>query len=248
MKPIALVTGASSGIGAATARLLAGRGYDLAITWHSDQPGAEGVAEEARSSGARVIVIRTDVGLPENVSNLYSKIDAAMGRLDLLVNNAGMVDRTARLEEMSVERITRMFRVNTIGALLVAGQAVKRMARRYGGNGGVIVNVSSRAAELGGAGQFVDYAASKGAIDTLTRGLALENAMEGIRVVGVRPGIIETPIHGRGGEPDRAIRLAGQIPVQRAGSAEEVAAVIGWLASDAASYVTGATLDVSGGR
>lgn len=248
MRKIALVTGASSGIGAATARLLAIRGYDLAITWHSDQPGAEAVAEDTRRSGAKVIVIRTDVGLPENISNLFTKVDAAMGRLDLLVNNAGMVDRTARLEEMSVERVTRMFRVNTIGALLVAGQAVKRMALRYGGAGGVIVNISSRAAKLGGADQFVDYACSKGAIDTLTRGLALENALEGIRVAGVRPGIIETPIHGRGGEPDRASVLAPMIPMRRSGTADEVAQVIVWLASDAASYITGATIDVSGGR
>ncbi len=248
MRRVALVTGASSGIGAATARLLAARGHDLAITWRTDQPGAEAVAEAARKDGARVHVIRTDMALPENIHHLFGILDATFGRLDLLVNNAGMIDRAARLEEMSAERLTRMFRVNTIGALLAAGHAVRRMALRYGGAGGVIVNVSSRAAELGGAGRSVDYAASKGALDTLTRGLALENADEGIRVVGVRPGIIETPLHGRGGEPDRAERMAPDLPMRRAGTAEEVAETILWLASDAASYVTGTTLDVSGGR
>lgn len=248
MRKVALVTGSSSGIGAATARALAKSGHDLVLTWHSDQQGAEGVAETARASGARVIVIRTDCGLPENIQHLYAMLDANFGRIDLLVNNAGMVDRAARLEEMSLERITRMLRVNTIGALLVAAQAVRRMAFRYGGKGGVIVNVSSRAAVLGGGGTHVDYAASKGALDTLTKGLADENALEGIRVVGVRPGLIETPLHGRGGDPERAARLATNVPMQRPGSAEEVAEAIVWLASDAASYVTGTMLDVAGGR
>lgn len=245
-RPVSLITGASSGIGAATVPLLAAAGYDLLLAYNSDRAGAEASAEIARSQGARVEIAQADVATNAGVEALYAAHDAAFGRLDALVNNAGIVGQTAPVTDFDAERLTRMFQTNVIGAILVAKEAVLRM--KAGGRGGVIVNVSSAAARLGSANQYVDYAASKAAIDTFTKGLSDEVAPEGIRVMSVRPGLIETPLHEKGGEPGRADRLAHMVPMRRKGSAEEVAKAIAWLVSDEASYVTGSTLDVTGGR
>jgi NAD(P)-dependent dehydrogenase (short-subunit alcohol dehydrogenase family) len=243
-----LITGASSGIGAATALMAARRGYNVAIHYRSDAKAAQLVAHMAEEAGAETHVFKADVGIPEEVERLFEEFDSKFATLDGLVNNAGMVDVAARLDEMSAERITRIVNVNLVGALLVAKEAVLRMSQAYGGDGGSIVNISSAAARLGAAGQYVDYAASKGAIDTLTIGLANEVAREGIRVTAIRPGIIETAIHAKGGEPDRAERLAHTVPMARAGTAEECAEAIMFLLSEQSSYVTGTILDVSGGR
>jgi NAD(P)-dependent dehydrogenase (short-subunit alcohol dehydrogenase family) len=240
-----LITGASSGIGAATALMAARRGYNVAIHYRSDAKAAQLVAHMAEEAGAETHVFKADVGIPEEVERLFEEFDSKFATLDGLVNNAGMVDVAARLDEMSAERITRIVNVNLVGALLVAKEAVLRMSQAYGGDGGSIVNISSAAARLGAAGQYVDYAASKGAIDTLTIGLANEVAREGIRVTAIRPGIIETAIHAKGGEPDR---LAHTVPMARAGTAEECAEAIMFLLSEQSSYVTGTILDVSGGR
>ncbi|MCR8725342.1 SDR family oxidoreductase [Frigidibacter sp. ROC022] len=242
-----LITGASTGIGAACARLAAPT-HDLALGFRSDTAAATEVADQARAAGARVELLQADLSIPGEVERMFAEFDAAFPRLDGLVNNAGIVDQAARLDEIDPLRLRRMVDTNLIGPLLVAGQAVRRMSTRYGHAGGVIVNISSVAARLGGPGQYVDYAATKGALDTMTRGLADEVARESIRVCGIRPGIIETPIHGKGGQPDRAARMAALVPMQRAGTASEVAEAVLWLLSDAASYVTGATLDVTGGR
>jgi glucose 1-dehydrogenase len=241
-----LITGASTGIGAATAGLAAKRGYDLILTYNADATGAEAVAETARSAGAQVLTQRADVAEPDDIKALFARIDAEFGRLDALVNNAGVVDMATRVSELTHARLRRMFDINVIGAMLVAAETVQRMEAQ--GAGGAIVNVSSVAARLGSANQYVDYAASKAAIDTFTKGLSDEVAASGIRVNAVRPGLIETGIHARGGEPDRAQRLAPNVPMQRTGTAEEVASAILYLLSDEASYVTGALLDVGGGR
>ncbi len=246
MRRVLLVTGASAGIGAATARLAATRDYDLVLNYNSDHAGAETVAEAARNAGARTLICQADVGDPDQITRMYHQIDAEFGRLDALVNNAGVVDRSARVTEFSHDRLRRMFDINVIGAMLVAKEAVLRM--QAGGKGGAIVNISSAAARLGSAGQYVDYAASKAAIDTFTKGLSDELARENIRVNSVRPGLIETDIHAKGGEPGRAKRLAATVPMQRTGSADEVADAILYLLSDAASYVTGSILEVTGGR
>ncbi|MCV2890137.1 SDR family oxidoreductase [Ruegeria aquimaris] len=246
MRKTLLITGASAGIGAATARLAAARGYDLALNYRSDQAGAEAVAEAARAAGAQVILCPADVADPEQIEQMYAAIDAAFPRLDALVNNAGIVDRTAKVTDLTHARLRRMFDVNVIGAILVAKEAVLRMQAH--GQGGAIVNISSAAARLGSANQYVDYAASKAAIDTFTKGLGDEVAGQNIRVNAIRPGLIETGLHGKGGEPDRAQRLAHMVPMKRTGSAEEVAEAILYLLSDAASYVTSTTLDVTGGR
>lgn len=245
-RKICLITGASAGIGAATARLAAARGYDLALTYNSDPKGAETVAESARAAGARVLVHQADVANPDDITALFEAVDSEFGRLDALVNNAGVVDMATRVSELSHARLRRMFDINVIGAMLVAKEAVIRMEAQ--GDGGAIVNVSSAAARLGSANQYVDYAASKAAIDIFTKGLSDEVAAQNIRVNALRPGLIETEIHAKGGEPDRAQRLAPGVPMQRTGSAEEVAEGILYLLSDAASYVTGTTLDVTGGR
>ena len=246
MRKICLITGASAGIGAATARLAATRGYDLALTCNADAAGAEAVATDARAAGARALTIRADVASPDDIAALYAAVDAEYGRLDALVNNAGVVDMTAKVTDMTHERLRRMFDINVIGAILVAKEAVLRMQAQ--GEGGAIVNISSAAARLGSGNQYVDYAASKAAIDIFTKGLSDEVAAEGIRVNALRPGLIETGIHGKGGEPDRAQRLAHMVPMKRTGSAEEVARSVLYLLSDEASYVTGALLDVTGGR
>ena len=246
MRKVLLITGASAGIGAATARLAATRGYDLALNYNSDRAGAEAVANDAEIAGARTLICQADVADPEQITRMYHEIDNAFGRLDALVNNAGVVDKTARVTELSHDRLRRMFDINVIGAILVAKEAVQRMQAQ--GDGGAIVNISSAASRLGSGGQYVDYAASKAAIDTFTKGLSDEVAGENIRVNSVRPGLIETEIHAKGGEAGRAQRLAHMVPMQRTGSAREVADAVLYLLSDEASYVTGSILEVTGGR
>ncbi len=246
MRPVLLITGASAGIGAACARLAATRGYDLALNYRSDTAGMEAVAADTLAAGANTLIVQADVSDPDAITAMFATIDAHFGRLDALINNAGIVDQKAQVTDITPQRLKRMFEVNVIGAILVAQAAVIRMKKQ--GQGGAIVNVSSAAARLGSGNQYVDYAASKAAIDTFTKGLADEVAADNIRVMALRPGLIETGIHAKGGEPDRAERLAHMVPMKRTGSAEEVAAPILWLLSDEASYVTGSTLDVTGGR
>jgi NAD(P)-dependent dehydrogenase (short-subunit alcohol dehydrogenase family) len=244
---VVVITGASRGIGAATARLFAHRGWAVCVGYRTDAESARRVVEECSAVGATAISILVDVSLPESVASFFEKADS-LGAVRALVNNAGIVDRRARVDEMTVDRLRRMFTVNAIGPLLCAGEAVRRMSTRHGGAGGAIVSVSSAATRLGSPGQYVDYAASKAAVDTMTLGLAKEVAREGIRVNAVRPGLIETEIHASGGEPDRVERLQHEIPMQRGGRPDEVANAIAWLCSSEASYVTGALIDVSGGR
>ncbi|MEW9919099.1 SDR family oxidoreductase [Marimonas sp. MJW-29] len=244
-RPLCLVTGASAGIGAACARLAATKGYDLALTYNSDAEGAAKVAAACEAEGARTLVMQVDVAKEADIAAMYAQIDDRFDHLDALINNAGIVAPTARVADMPADRIRQIFDVNVIGALLVAQGAVKRMEP---GGKGVIVNISSAAARLGSANQYVDYAASKAAIDIFTKGLSDEVAPAGLRVMAVAPGLIETDIHAKGGEPGRAERLAHMVPMRRPGSAEEVAQAVLWLLSDEASYVTGSTLDVTGGR
>lgn len=246
MRPVCVITGASGGIGTATARLAAARGYDLALSYNGNKAAAEAVAADARKAGARAEIYRADVAKPEDIEALFTAVDGDFGRIDALVNNAGVVDMAARVTDFTHDRLRRMFDINVIGAMLAAKEAVLRMQAQ--GSGGSIVNISSVAARLGSANEFVDYAASKAAIDTFTKGLANEVATDGIRVNSLRPGLIETEIHAKGGEPDRAERLAVNVPMKRVGTAEEVADAVLYLLSDQASYVTGAFLDVSGGR
>jgi NAD(P)-dependent dehydrogenase (short-subunit alcohol dehydrogenase family) len=243
-----LVTGASRGIGAATARLAAQRGWDVAINYTRDQAAAQAVAADVRAAGRLALVLQADVADEAQVLLMFSTIDREWGPLQGLVNNAGVVDVAARIDEGTVVRWQRMFNVNVVGSFVCAREAVKRMSTRHGGAGGAIVNLSSAAARIGGGGQYVDYAAAKGAIDSFTVGLAREVANEGIRVNAVRPGIISTGIHASGGQPDRVAKMAPLVPMQRAGTAEEVAAAIVWLLSDEAGYTTGSVLDVTGGR
>ena len=243
-----LVTGGSTGIGAAVARLAAKQGYDVAIGWRGDAAGAEAVHADCVAAGVNAVTLRADLSQPNGPAALFAGFDAAFPRLDAFVNNAGVVDVAARVEDYDEARLRRMFDTNLTGPFLCAGAAVRRMSTRHGHAGGVIVNISSAAARLGGAGNYVDYAASKAGIDLLTKGLADEVAAEGIRVCGLRPGIIETDIHAKGGQPDRARLMAPNVPMRRSGTAGEVAEAVMWLISEGASYVTGATLDVSGGR
>lgn len=246
--PVLLVTGGSRGIGAEICLGAAKAGWSVVVNYASNAVAADAVVAAIVEGGGSAIALRGDVGSDADIKSMFAAIDRAFGRLDGLVNNAGIVGPTQRVDEMSVERLERMFRINVTGSILCAGQAVRRMSTRHGGKGGVIVNISSVAAELGSPAQYVDYAASKGAIDTFTIGLAREVATEGVRVNAVRPGIIDTEIHASGGLPDRARDLASTIPVQRPGTAGEVADAVLYLLSDKATYVTGAILNVSGGR
>ncbi|GLS15591.1 SDR family oxidoreductase [Hydrogenophaga electricum] len=245
---VLLVTGGSRGIGAATARLAAQRGWAVAVNYTANSLAADEVVRAIRAEGGNAITVQADVADEAQVLRMFDKVDAKLGRLTGLVNNAGVVDVSARVDEMSVARWRRMFDINVIGSMLCAREAVRRMSTRHGGEGGAIVNLSSAASRLGSAGQYVDYAAAKGAIDTFTLGLAREVAAEGIRVNAVRPGLIETGIHASGGLPHRVNDLKHQVPMQRGGTAEEVAEAILWLLSPAASYTTMSLLDVSGGR
>jgi len=248
MPKVMLITGASRGIGAATARLAAAEGYSLCLNYHRREDAAQRLLDEVRATGAQAIMVKADVADQTQVGALFAAVDAQFGRLDVLVNNAGMLERQMRLDEMDAARLMRVFAVNVTGSFLCAREAVKRMSTRFGGTGGAIVNVSSIAAKLGAPNEYIDYAAAKGAIDSMTLGLAKEVAGEGIRVNAVRPGIIDTDIHASGGEPGRVERVRGSVPMGRGGHAEEVAQAILWLASEKASYASGALLDISGGR
>lgn len=245
---VVLITGASRGIGAATAVLAAQDGWDVAINCVRDTHAAEAVARQVRGCGRRALVVQADVSQEDQVQRMFDQVDQGLGPVAGLVNNAAVVDLTQRVDEMSAQRLQRMFAINVIGSFLCAREAVRRMSHRYGGKGGVIVNISSAASRLGSPSQYVDYAASKGAIDTFTVGLAREVAGEGIRVNAVRPGIIDTEIHASSGMADVVQRLGPALPMGRAGRAEEVAASVVWLLSPQCSYTTAAVLDVSGGR
>lgn len=244
---VAIVTGGSRGIGAATCLLLAKAGYLVVVNYVSNAAAAKVIVTQIEQAGGKATAIQGDVASEKDILALFKAADQ-FGPLKVLVNNAGVVDLKSRVDEMTAERLARMFAINITGSFLCAGEAVKRMSTRHGGSGGAIVNLSSAAATLGAPGMFVHYAASKGAIDVFTLGLAREVASEGIRVNAVRPGIIDTDIHASGGEPERVAQMRGQIPMQREGTALEVAEAIVWLASDKASYVTGTCLGVSGGR
>lgn len=245
---VLLVTGGSRGIGAATCRQAAQAGWAVAVNYTADAAAAEAVVRDIQAGGGRALAVQADVADEAQVLRMFARIDTELGRLGGLVNNAGVVDQRARLDEMAMARWRRMFDINVIGSLLCAREAVRRMSTRHGGAGGVIVNLSSAAARLGSPGEYVDYAAAKGAIDSFTVGLAKEVAAEGIRVNAVRPGLIETDIHASGGRPDRVRELAHLVPMQRGGQADEVASLIVWLLSDAASYTTMSLIDVSGAR
>ncbi|MDA8485095.1 SDR family oxidoreductase [Pseudomonas resinovorans] len=243
-----LITGASRGIGAATARLAAQRGYALGINYRQQRDAAEALVREIEDAGGRALALCADVGDEAQVLAMFEQLDQAFGRLDVLVNNAGMLERQMRLEDMDVARFERVMRANVTGSFLCAREAIKRMSTRHGGQGGAIVNLSSIAARIGAPNEYIDYAAAKGAVDSMTLGLAKELASEGIRVNAVRPGVIRTEIHASGGEPDRVQRVSQSVPMGRGGETEEVANAILWLASEEASYTSGAFLDVAGGR
>jgi NAD(P)-dependent dehydrogenase (short-subunit alcohol dehydrogenase family) len=244
---VVIITGGSRGIGRAAAIAAAARGFRVVVGYASNEAAARDVVSTIEAKNGKAIAVKCDVGSENDILALFKAADD-FGVLGALVNNAGIVGPTARVEDMSAERITRMMAVNITGSMLCAREAVKRMSTRHGGKGGVIINISSVAARLGAANTYVDYAASKGAVDSFTVGLGHEVAGEGIRVAAIRPGLIDTEIHASGGEPDRAHRLSHMVPMKRVGTAEEIASAIVWLMSDEASYVTGTILDVSGGR
>ncbi|MGB3900989.1 MAG: SDR family oxidoreductase [Mesorhizobium sp.] len=245
---VLLVTGGSRGIGAEVVRGAVTRGWRVAFSYVSNAAAAEAVVHEVTQEGGEAFAVQADVGSEADILRLFEAVDERFGWLDGLVNNAGIVGAKAQVSDMSAERLERMMRVNVVGSILCAREAVRRMSATNGGHGGAIVNLSSVAATLGSPGEYVDYAASKGAIDTFTIGLAREVAAEGIRVNAVRPGLIDTEIHASGGQPDRLERLRGLIPMKREGRADEIAAAVLWLLSDEASYTTGALLDIGGGR
>jgi len=247
-KRVLVVTGGGRGIGAATARLAAIREYEVCLTYLRNRSAAEGVAAAISDAGGLAHVMQADVSVESDVVRLFEAIDDDCGPIAALVNNAGMLETQMRVDEMDAGRLTRVFGANVVGTMLCCREAIRRMSTRYGGTGGAIVNLSSAAARLGSPGEYVDYAAAKAAVDTVTIGLSREVGAEGVRVNAVRPGLIHTEIHASGGEPDRIARLAAGIPMKRGGTAEEVAASILWLLSDEAAYVTGAILDVTGGR
>ncbi len=243
-----LVTGASRGIGAATAKLAARRGYDVAVNYAGNKAAADAVVSAIGKHGRKALAIQADIGKPEDIVRLFKTVDAEFGQLDAFFNNAGILGKASKFVDMQVERVQQIIAVNTVGAFIAAQEAVRRMSTRLGGKGGVIVNMSSLAAKLGGSNEATDYAASKGAIETLTIGLAKEVATEGVRVHAVRPGLIYTDIHASTGDANRVDRLKGLVPMQRGGTPEEVAEAVLWLCSDQSSYCTGVLLDVSGGR
>jgi NAD(P)-dependent dehydrogenase (short-subunit alcohol dehydrogenase family) len=248
MSRVLLITGASRGIGAATARLAARRGYAVGVNYRANAEAAEALVAAIRAEGGTAEALQGDVAVEADILRMFAECDRRLGPLDAFVNNAGVVDMKARVDEVSAARLQRMFAINVIGAILCAREAVRRLSTAHGGRGGAIVNVSSVASRLGSNGEYVDYAASKAAIDTFTLGLAKEVVGEGIRVNAVRPGIVRTEIHASGGQPDRLERIAPLVPMQRPGEADEIAHAILWLLSDEASYVTGTCLDVAGGR
>ncbi len=247
-QPIMLVTGGSRGIGAATALIAAARGWRVALSYQSNAAAADEVVGKIRAAGGTAIAVQADVGVEADVLRLFKTVDEQFGTLSVLINNAGMLEQQTRLDQMALDRWQRVFSVNVFGSFLCAKQAVLRMSTRYGGNGGSIVNVSSAAARLGSPNEFIDYASAKGAVDSMTLGLSKEVAAEGIRVNAIRPGLIYTDIHSLAGEPGRVDRAKAGVPMQRGGTAEEVAEAIVWLASEQASYVTGVLMDVTGGR
>jgi len=248
MNKTVLITGGGRGIGAACARLAAQQGYRVCLGYRSDDASAAGVVRAIEEAGGEAFAIRADVAVEAEVERMFAEVDARFGRLDALVNNAGVLARQMRVDEMDAVRIARIMATNVAGPFLCAREAVRRMSTRHGGQGGAIVNVSSRAAVLGSAGEYVDYAASKAALDALTTGLSKEVAGEGIRVNGVRPGLIHTNMHADGGEPGRVERLQSSVPMGRGGAPEEVARAVLWLLSSDASYTTGSFIEVSGGR
>lgn len=245
--PVVLITGGGRGIGAASAKRFAKAGYQVVVNYLSNHQAAQALKQEIEALGASCMTVAADVSNEQQVSNMFAEIKQQFGALDVLVNNAGILETQSRMDDISVERFERILRTNVISCFLCAKAAVKQMSTRYGGNGGAIVNVSSGAAKSGSPNEYVDYAASKGAMDSLTRGLALEVANEGVRVNGVRPGLIYTEMHASGGEPLRVQRLQSKIPLQRGGEAEEVAEAIFWLASNQSSFVTGTFIDTTGG-
>ena len=248
MSEVMIVTGGSRGIGAATARIAGERGYAVCVNYRQDAEAAAAVVADIEKAGGRAVAVAGDMSSEKEVVNLFETSDANLGTLKVLVNNAGILDVQSRVENYTLERLQRMFAINITGAFLCAREAVRRMSTKRGGAGGAIVNVSSAAARLGGPNEYVDYAASKGAMDSMTIGLSKEVAAEGIRVNAVRPGLIYTDIHASGGEPGRVERLKEGVPMRRGGDPEEVARVILWLASDESSYTTGSLVECSGGR
>jgi NAD(P)-dependent dehydrogenase (short-subunit alcohol dehydrogenase family) len=247
-RPVLLVTGGGRGIGAATARLAAERGYDVCINYRANAEAAGRVVGDVRQAGAKAIAVQADIAVEADVVRMFATCDAELGRVAALVNNAAILETQTRLDAIDAARLTRVFGTNVFGAFFCSRQAVRRMSTRYGGTGGAIVNVSSGASRMGSPGEYIDYAATKGALDTLTLGLAREVATEGIRVNAVLAGHIYTELHASGGEPNRVERVKSQVPMGRGGRPEEVAQAILWLLSDDASYTTGALLDVAGGK